>query len=201
MPIQQFFPVISSSAVVYARDDRAAAVQAALLNQATQSAEYGNLPGSWPQLRSYENDPSEVIIPYVWGPTNFNSGLRLGFAAIVSPGSTLPSGNYAYSFGTFADNAHRAYLELYTVAGTTITLVQTIFSNFIAGSLDPNVTQTIPYNWQFLRTSSGAFTTASAGILVLSYEVQNYNDTPGLTSASNPAALSFGFQLFGESVG
>jgi hypothetical protein len=195
MTIQRFAPVLSTAANVFTRDNRAAAVQAALLNQAAQTAEYSNILGIWPQIRSYENDPTEIAIPFVWGPTNFNSGLRLGFAAIVNAGASLPAGNYAYSLGTIADNAHRAFLELYTVSDTTITLVQTIFSNFIAGSLDPNIPQSPPFNWQFLRSSSGTFTTTTAGILVLSYEVQNYNTTPGLPDTDNPAMLSFGFPV------
>lgn len=147
MALTRFNPVVSSGANVYARETRASAVQAALLNQDRRSAEYTNLLNVWPQIRSYENDPVGLSLPFVWGETNFNRGQRLGFATVINnsiPAFVLSAGNYGYTLGAFADNAHRAFLEVYTVSGMTITLVQTIFSDLNAGTFDPNVLEIPP---------------------------------------------------------
>lgn len=201
MPITLFSTAISTASNVYTRDTRSEAVEAAVAGGGvTQTVEPGNLLNVWPQIRSYDaGDGPPVQVPFVWGADNFISGQRLGFAAVISTNEDGFVGNFAYALDAFADNAHRAFLEVYVVEGGVFNPIPFPYLNDAeAGSMAANTLEVQPYNWQFIRYSTkpiiaGLPTVGQKLFLVLSFEVQNYS-----IPANNPAGLSYRLTLFKE---
>ncbi|HHY82373.1 MAG TPA: hypothetical protein GX505_06800 [Clostridiales bacterium] len=175
----------------------------------TQDAvEIGNLPGGmWPILEPYTNDNSGGLLSplpgvpapkFIWDDLTMEPGETRYFAHAVELTGNPEDTDFVIFIATFADDAHRLFLEEWTPEG------EFVFAfNFDGGEVDGNMSPTTfmgelcpPYNWQIIRYFSmdGIYVEQEGNFLVLSYEVVNYNSI----GAVNPAGLAYVMDVYKE---
>jgi hypothetical protein len=166
----------------------------------------GNQPGGiWPMLTPYTNDTSGglfVTVPFntvpppqfIWDSDTFGQGETRYFAVAVELEDTE---EHVVSVTTFADNAHRMFVEEWTPEGnlvTSITPPEGLFDGPMTANASEDEDKESPFNWQRIRIwSKDGISTGTAGnFLVISWEVLNYNTTDTV----NPAGLAFQADIY-----
>jgi hypothetical protein len=171
----------------------------------------GNVPGGiWPVLSTYENDtsgggpaadePFYTVPPpqFIWDDNTFEQG-EIRYFAVAH--RIQEADRYVISVTTFADNAHRLFVEERNVFGDHVTSFTPedvgLFDGSMTANASENEDKAAPFNWQKIRIWSSGEIVPDSGInyFIFSWEVINYKTTDTI----NPPGLAFQIDIYRDS--
>ena len=168
----------------------------------------GNVPGGiWPVLATYENDTSGGPPPaneqhlfaspppqFIWDDNTFEQGEVRYFAVALR---ILSEEEYVFAVTTFADNAHRLFIEERNIDGDLIqsyTPDGGLFDGPMTANASEDEDKAAPFNWQKIGVwfSDDIHPVSTSYYFVFSWEVINYNSTDTV----NPSGLAFQIDIY-----
>ncbi|HHY83607.1 MAG TPA: hypothetical protein GX505_13165 [Clostridiales bacterium] len=167
----------------------------------------GNQPGGiWPELTTYNNDTSggentgdnpfnEAQPPqFIWDDTTFEPGETRYFAVALP---VVFTDELLVNVTTFADNAHRLFVEEREPDGfllRSFTPNDGLFDGPMTANASLNVDKENPFNWQKIRiwSKGDIIPDSDDNYLVFSWEVLNYDTTDTV----NPPGLAFQIDIY-----
>jgi hypothetical protein len=183
------------------------AIHKVTLSIGTQDAVIiGNAPGGiWPVLSTYENDTSGGIAfeeflfvapppQFIWDDNTFGQGEIRYFAVALRVGSVE---EHVIAVTTFADNAHRLFVEERNIFGdhvASFTPEGGLFDGPVTANASENEDKAAPFNWQKIHiwSSDDIRPDSLSNFFVFSWEVINYKTTDTI----NPAGLAFQIDIY-----